>query len=353
MNKQIKKNRMLKIGLSVLGGLLILLILLNISGRSHFNPQGLNEAQIIQDTSLVPGINDVQYISNGDIIKAHLFLPEDYEEGEKWPTIVVTPPHTGVKEQTAGIYAEKLSEKGFITLVFDPRGFGESEGHRGYLSSYRQIEDLRNAIDYVMDLNEVDVDNVFNLGMCAGSGVSAYETAMDSRIKSLAVVSPYLTGSEQNGGDSFIAKNIFYIVNGVSKLQRALTGSEVRMPLVPTTEEEAEGVNAITKGMMTYYLPGKPGNVPTWSNDVSMFSFVPVLGFSIFEYDEEVDRVPTYVVYGDEAVSKDGAIRFYDMVDGQKDRLVLEGAGHFDVYWKPEFVNPAVEGINAFFRKSM
>ena len=77
--------------------------------------------------------SNVTFKSNGLKIAGHLYLPEEYKEGEKRPAIVVGHPCGGVKEQTAGLYAKKLSEKGFITLAFDASYQGESEGEPRYL----------------------------------------------------------------------------------------------------------------------------------------------------------------------------------------------------------------------------
>ena len=70
---------------------------------------------------------NVTFKSNDLKIAGHLYLPDDYKKGEKRPAIVVSHPFGGVKEQTAGLYAKKLSEKGFITLAFDASYQGESE----------------------------------------------------------------------------------------------------------------------------------------------------------------------------------------------------------------------------------
>ncbi len=343
-------NKVLKIVGYVAAICIILLVAFNIYGRTQYNPSGLlSEAAPNQELQV--GKNTVEYLSNGDSISAFLFIPEDYVQGEKRPAIVVTPPHTGVKEQTAGMYAEELSKKGYITLAFDPRGFGASGGHRGYLSSPRQIEDLERSFDYLLTLEHIDAEQMFSLGMCAGSGVAAYEAMNDSRIQALAIVSPYLTGARDNGGESPFIKNAVYALHGFLKTYHALTGGDVVRSLVPTTDEEAKGANAITKGMMEYYLPGTPGGVPNWSNDLSALSVLPVIEFSIFDYPRGFDTIPTLTVYGSEAVSKDGAMMFYDMVGGPKEELVLEGAGHFELYWMPEYVGPAVEKIDEFFKK--
>lgn len=77
---------------------------------------------------LEPGENTVTYLSEEKKISALVYVPEDYQKGEKRPGIVFTRPAGGVKEQTAGVYAEQFSDRGFVTLAFDPRGFGKSEG---------------------------------------------------------------------------------------------------------------------------------------------------------------------------------------------------------------------------------
>jgi fermentation-respiration switch protein FrsA (DUF1100 family) len=104
--------------------------------------------------------------------------------------------------------------------------------------------------------------------------------------------------------------------------------------------------------MMENYLPGMPGDHPNWKNAVSMNSMSSGIDFSIFDYADEL-KVPKYMVYGTEAVSKGGAIRLYDQLTSLKERLVIEGAGHFDLYWKPEYVDPAVNGITDFLRKQI
>ncbi|MDJ0592489.1 MAG: alpha/beta hydrolase [Pleurocapsa sp. MO_226.B13] len=103
----------------------------------------------VTNQDLKPGKNLVSYDSEDSKIIAHIYLPKDYVEGQKRPAIVINPPATGVKEQTIGLYAEKLSNKGFITLAFDPRGFGESEGHPLLQNAYRITEDIHNSISFL------------------------------------------------------------------------------------------------------------------------------------------------------------------------------------------------------------
>lgn len=96
----------------------------------------------------------VTFKSEGLKLVGNLFIPENYKEGEQLPAIVIATPGGGLKEQTAGIYAEKLSTKGFITLVYDSRTYGESEGEpRNLEEVHLKVGDIHNAISYMGTLN--------------------------------------------------------------------------------------------------------------------------------------------------------------------------------------------------------
>lgn len=329
-------------------GLAVIAIPLDIYGRRPFDPVG-NDKVDFNQSDLKPGKNSVEYLSNGSKISANLFIPDDFVKGEKRPIIVVSPPNTGVKEQTAGLYAEKLSQKGYITMAFDPRGFGESGGHHVLFDLERQIEDVDSSIDFVHTLDIVDKTNVFNMGICVGSAISTYETASDPRIKAQLMVSPVFLTPEENIMP--IPMDVAYIASGTAKAFHAVTGRD--LPLGPLVREmnrsDDEPEINLGAGMDKYYLPGKPGYAPTWENRFSLISMVPVMKWKdFFEAADKFDTTPIFMVYGTEAFSRHGAAKFYEMAGGSKNRLILEGAGHFDIYWKPEFVEPAVEGLAEF-----
>ena len=86
------------------------------------------KAQSNNQSNLQAGKNNVEFKSEGLKIKGHLFLPPDYTPEGQFPAIVVVAPASGIKEQTAGIYAERLAKAQYITLAFDHRTFGESDG---------------------------------------------------------------------------------------------------------------------------------------------------------------------------------------------------------------------------------
>lgn len=308
---------------------------------------------------LTPGENKVSYLSEGETISALVYVPADYVETEKRPAIVITRPAGGIKEQTAGLYAEKLSGKGFVTLAFDPRGFGESEGRPQLENPYNIMEDTKNSVSYIRTLPQVDPDHVFNMGICAGTGYAAYATALDDRIKGVALVSPSLifneTYLEAMGGGANIRQTFLPMVDQARK-KYFETGEETFMQGLPETEEEAQapGVLPVFAAGMSYYLEGGPGDHPNWRNQMNVCGQEYLLTFSAFNVIHLLNSVPVYMVYGTEVYDGDtNEVFFNGLGPASRDRLVIEGAEHFELYWKPEYVDPAVDGITDFFNKLM
>lgn len=307
------------------------------------------------------GKNTVTYQSDGIKLTANLFIPTDYKAGEKRPAIVVTRPGSGVKEQTAGVYAEALSKHGFVALAFDARGYGDSEGHRAVEDPFNVCEDTKNSVSYIRTLDYVDVNNIFNIGICMGAGYASYATTLDARVKAVGMISPYLNAAQQNidasGGASMVRNTLLQMTSG-ARQKYFETGEDTIMQPVPKNAEEAAnpGTLPIQHGMMTYYLPEMPGgeqNCPNWKNGLTLYNFESLISFSAFNVLNLMENIPVYMALGSDAYTVDNSKDFFDKVPGPKEMHYVEGAGHFDLYWKPEHVTPISEGLNKFFRSHM
>ena len=134
----------------------------------------------VSNTALAPGENTVHFDSDGKKLGGLLYIPEDYVEGEKRPAMVVTRPASGVKEQTAGLYAKKFAERGYITLAFDPKGYGGSEGIPQMEDPFSVISDNKNAYSFLQSLPPVDPDKLIAAGVCMGAGHAVGASADDA-----------------------------------------------------------------------------------------------------------------------------------------------------------------------------
>lgn len=193
--------------------------------------------------------SNVTFNSNGLKIAGHLYLPDDYKKGEKRPAIVVGHPLGGVKEQTAGLYAKKLSEKGFIALAFDASYQGESEGEPRFLEDpFARAEDVKSAVTFLETRDEVNQEEIGALGICASGGYVPYAAQTDRRIKVVATV------SAADIGDLLRRGLTYYKAGGTSEetLEQHLEESN------KARIEEAKGMPPPRK----HIVPNSPEEVP-------------------------------------------------------------------------------------------
>lgn len=166
----------------------------------------------------------------GISIAAVINVPENFDESKPYPAIVVSHPGGGVKEQTAGTYAKKLSEHGFVTIAFDASFQGESTGEPRQLESpHIRTEDVSAVIDYLTTLDYVDNERIGAMGICAGAGYTANAAINDRRIKAVGTVSMVNIGQMfRNGWDNSVKDSdaIPYIEAGSLARTSALSLSQ-------------------------------------------------------------------------------------------------------------------------------
>lgn len=147
----------------------------------------------------------------GITLAADLYTPKNAEG--KLPAIAVSGPFGAVKEQSSGLYAQTLAERGFITIAFDPSYTGESGGEPRYVSSPDiNTEDFSAAVDFLSLQDNVDPERIGILGVCGWGGIALNAAALDPRIKATLATTMYdMSRVTQNGyhddGDSKEARN--------------------------------------------------------------------------------------------------------------------------------------------------
>jgi uncharacterized protein len=125
----------------------------------------------------------VNFYSEGSRIAADLFLPSDFEPGEKRPGVVLCHGFTGVRQLMLEDYARVFAGAGYVSLIFDYRGFGDSEGSKWRLIPLEQIDDIRNALTWLEAQPEVDAERIGLWGTSFGGAHAPYVAAVDTRVK--------------------------------------------------------------------------------------------------------------------------------------------------------------------------
>ena len=295
--------------------------------------------------------------SEGLNLVGNLYYPANFQETNIYPTIIVSGSWTTVKEQMAGLYAKKLAEQGYITLAFDFRNFGESEGEpRFYENPSLKKEDIKNAVTYLKDLPEVDNTKIGAFGVCAGSMYTLMAASEDHRIKSVVTAASWLHDAEAvklfYGGEEGVNTKIQAAQK--AKINYAKNGIVAYIPTISTEDE-----SAAMYGPYDYYLNPERGAITEWSADkFAVMSWEDWLKTDPMPTAQNL-TCPTLMIHSDGAVLPQYTINYFDKITSIDKKLYwmqteLESPFHqFNYYDQAEEVNETVEKAADWFNEKM
>lgn len=126
----------------------------------------------------------VTFFSEGHVIAATIYIPDDLRAGGKCPAVAICQGFTGIRAMPPnGAIGQALNEAGYVALGFDYRGWGDSGGERGRLAPLEQIDDIRNAVTYLETLEFVDAERIGLVGISYGCLTAPHAAAIDPRVK--------------------------------------------------------------------------------------------------------------------------------------------------------------------------
>jgi len=302
-------------------------------------------------------IHPVTYKLNGIDISANIYTPANYKKINKYPAIVVAHPNGGVKEQVAGLYAQHLAEQGYITITADAAYQGASGGlPRNVDKPANRIEDIHGMADYISQYAGVDTNRLGLLGICGGGGYSLKAAQTDKRFKAIATVSMFNSGLVRRNG--FMDSQISTIqerlkIASDARAQEASGGKVIYASDTILTDEQ------ISKLPFELYREGFAYYWKTYAHPNSTFRYTmsSLLDLMSFDTNTNMDLInqPLLMVAGSKADTKymtDSA--FQNAVNSkEKELFVIDGATHIQTYWKPEYVNKAINKLTQFFGKNI
>ncbi len=287
---------------------------------------------------------------------ANIHYPSNFDETQKYAAIVVTHPGGGVKEQTAGLYASKLAEQGFIAIAFDASYQGESTGLSRQLENpYIRTEDISAVIDYLTTLNYVDHNRIGAMGICAGGGYTANAAINDRRIKAVGTVSAVNIGSMfRNGWENTVkdADALPYIQAGSDARTADVTsGNIATIPLAPLKEEDAP--NEELRQAWEYYHTPRAAH-PNSPSFATTRSLTQLITYDAYNKAEAFLTQPLVAIAGSVAGSKWMSEDLIQRAASQDKTLhIVEGANHMELYDIPQYVNEASNVLADFFKMKL
>lgn len=285
-------------------------------------------------------------------MSAVINFPEGFDQSRKYPAIVVSHPGGGVKEQTAGTYAQKLAPRGFITIAYDASYQGESTGEPRQLENpHIRTEDISAVIDYLTTLPYVDADRIGAMGICAGAGYTANAAINDPRIKAVGTVSAVNIGQMFRNGFTNEVKSADaapFLVNGAgARTAEAGGGESNRMPLAPMRKEDAPNAD-LEEAWEYYHTPrAQYPTAPGWATARSVTQIIP---YDAYTMADVFLTQPLMIVAGSEAGSKwmsDDLLKRAASKD--KHLHVVQGSNHMKLYDVPKYVDEAASVLGPFF----
>ena len=291
----------------------------------------------------------------GITLVADMYVPKN--ASGKLPAIAVSGPFGAVKEQSSGLYAQKIAEFGFLTIAFDPSFTGESGGSPRYVASPDiNTEDFCAAVDFLSVQETVDPERIGIIGICGWGGMAINAAAMDTRIKATVASTMYdMTRVNANGYfDSENTSDARYEKKKAMNAQRtedykngsyALAGGVVD-PLPEDAPQFVKDYYAYYKTERGYH-PRSLNSNGGW-NVTSSLSF---MNMPILQYSQEI-RSAVLLVHGEKAHSRYFSEGAYEKLTGDnKELMIIPGANHVDLYDQTDVI--PFEKLRSFFAEHL
>lgn len=298
-------------------------------------------------------IHPVKYDLHGIQIAANVYTPANYDPAKKYPAVVVAHPNGGVKEQVAGLYAQRLAEHGYITITADAAYQGASGGMPCSVDKpANRIEDIHGMADYLSQYPGVDTARIGLLGICGGGGYSLKAAQTDKRFKALATLSMFDSGLVRRNG---------YQDSQISTIQERLKlATDARAKEVTTGEVSYSGDANLTDEQIAklpfdLYCQGYEYYWKTHAHPNSTFRYTTnsLLDLMRFDAQSNMDLInqPLLMMAGTKADSLYMTESAFKKATGtaNKELFLIDGATHIETYWVPRYVDQAMSKLDNFF----
>lgn len=323
------------------------------------NPFGLvYENAITENVAGKVNIHPVTYKLHGLDIAANVYTPADYDTAKKYPAIVVAHPNGGVKEQVAGLYAQRLAENGYITLAADASYQGASGGEPRHTDKpANREEDIHGMVDFISQYPGVDVERLGVLGICGGGGYTIKAAQSDKRLKAVATLSMFNTGRVRRNG---------YQDSQLDSIQERLAkASEARAEAVKTGKERLVGSMAgvtdeqAAKLPFDLYREGFQYYLRTHAHPNSTFEYTESSLMDLMAWDAadqiELINQPLLMIAGEKADSRYMTEDAFNKASGTTDKelFLIPNATHIQTYFVPEYVEAATNKLVKFYGEKL
>ena len=285
-------------------------------------------------------------------IVGDMYMPKDINLSRKHAAIIVGHPYSGVKEQTASLYAQAMAERGFVTIAIDLSYNGESGGDPRRLASPEgYVEDFMAAVGYIGTRPYVDRQRIGVLGICGSAGFTISAAAIDPRMKAIAAVSMYDMGRANRQGlnDVVTEEQRRQRLKDVAEQRwREFEGEPVAYSGRPSRIDE--NTPAPTREFFEYYSVPR-GQHPSSTGAITVTSVSALMNFFPFQMIETISPRPLLFIVGENAHSRYFSEDAFKLAAEPKELYIVPGAGHVDLYDRMELI--PFDKLETFFKDNL
>lgn len=293
----------------------------------------------------------------GITVSADLYLSKELDISKKYPALIVGTPYGGVKEQGAGIYAQEMAQRGFVSIAFDESYNGESGGRPRHVSSPDIfVEDFSAAVDYAGTRPFVDRSKIGVIGICGSGGFACTAAQVDRRIKAVATVSMYDMSRVMRYGwkDSMTDEERNQMLDhlGERRWKDFVNENPELTPAFPSepADKIPEGLDPIASEFFGYYAM-KRGFHPNSIGAFTITSAMSFMNFPLMNYIKSISPRPILFIIGEHAHSRYFSEDAYEMTAEPKELYVVPNAGHVDLYDRTDLI--PFDRLESFFAENM
>lgn len=287
----------------------------------------------------------------GITLAADLYKPKQAEG--KLPAIAVSGPFGAVKEQSSGLYAQTMAERGFLAIAFDPSYTGESSGEPRYVASPDiNTEDFSAAVDFLSIREDVDPERIGIIGICGWGGMALNAAAIDTRIKATVTVTMYdMSRVNANGYFDAMDSDARYELRKKLNAQRTIDARNGSYALAGgVVDPLPEDAPQFVKDYYDYYKTkrGYHKRSLNSNNGWNVTSSLSFINTPLLTYSDEI-RSAVLMIHGEKAHSRYFSEDAFKKLKGDnKELLIIPGASHVDLYDNQAGVIP-FDKIERFF----
>jgi fermentation-respiration switch protein FrsA (DUF1100 family) len=289
-------------------------------------------------------------------LSGDLYLPKNTET-KTLSALAISGPFGAVKEQSSGLYANQMAERGFIALAFDPSYTGESSGEpRNIASPEINTEDFSAAVDFLGLQKNVDRNKIGIIGICGFGGFALNAVAVDKRVKALATTSMYDIPRVASKGyydkTTLEERTKMLELLSIQRWEDAETGT-TKYDAKPNKDTLAGDEPQFIKEYFDYYKtprgfhPRSINSNGAWANT----SAISLMNMPILTYLKEISPRPILLIAGENAHSRYFSEDVYKMASETKELLIIPNAVHVDLYDKVDII--PFEKLETFFKQHL